>query len=578
MRVIRAVIIILLLSATPASGADGPGTRNPGPAEDAALAPAVAREVDRVKGLNGTELLQWTQETLQRFHLANLALFQSAEVYHRYDWGKQMAAEIARNGPQKDTAIGYLAQELAKAEDAAFARLQRDFKQAVLKYLDSDPAEQKQRLETWDRLFNQWQASGGSVSDRARLIVWLREAIQKQRLGAVDLPPFPELGSQKEEKNLLGGSAVPGPDRTEGLEGGIIDWSKWKIEQMVSITRRPVEKSPELSSSHPELVAIPRASSIPRNDPTTEVLDRVELSLTVPGRPAPVRLSPDRIPGDPALRAGSIARTWRTTPSQFVPFPRADFPGGIAQASRPGSLAAKDTPPARAHAVRDASGGGPVNPARETPGGGAETPRTATLAPRREAEPVVVSYPSGRYIPRANRVVELPPATAFVPELSNPAHSAPETSPASLLPRSRSTPAPFARVEPPMVGRSPSVNVQKLNTLVRGYNLAVKELETAIDAPREWNARNLTPVVGQLRDLTLRERDLRIFEQLVPEDEREYLEGIHSLNPAIARIATAIYEARNRAMRDTGLARIRYREMEDLQDLSEQLARLASQP
>ena len=112
---------------------------------------------------------------------------------------------------------------------------------------------------------------------------------------------------------------------------------------------------------------------------------------------------------------------------------------------------------------------------------------------------------------------------------------------------------------------------------MRGYNLAVKELESTLDAPREWNARNLTPLVAQLRDLTQRERDLRIFEQLVPDDEREYMEEIAALNPTITRIASAIYEARNRAIRrESGSSRLRAREIQDLQDLSRQLARLAA--
>ena len=115
---------------------------------------------------------------------------------------------------------------------------------------------------------------------------------------------------------------------------------------------------------------------------------------------------------------------------------------------------------------------------------------------------------------------------------------------------------------------------------MRGYNLAVGELETKLDSPRDWNARNLTPVVAQLRDLTQRERDLRIFEQLVSEGDREYMESLAPLNPVVSQIAAAIYEARNRAMRRdyTGSSRIRTREIEDLQDLSRQLAKLAVRP
>ena len=151
MRIIRPSTILLAIFVAPTFVAADPPTEGPGLGGSPRVSDAVASEAARIGELSTTDQLRWTQDALQRFHRANLAIFQSAEVYRRYDWAKKMAEEITRGGPQKKLALTYLVQELAKAEKAAFEELRHEFKRTVLTSLDSDPGEQKRRLEAWDQ-------------------------------------------------------------------------------------------------------------------------------------------------------------------------------------------------------------------------------------------------------------------------------------------------------------------------------------------------------------------------------------------------------------------------------------------
>ena len=493
-----------------------------------------------------------------------------------------MVDEIERNGPQKKVAISYLLRELGKAEGKAFETLRHEFKQTVLTAL-SDTEEQKRRLEAWDNLFDQWQVAGGKSRDRAKVISWLRNAIQSQRLGGGPLPAFPEF-EQEPEKD----GASPGYDLfrlgTPSPVAQDVDWPKWKIEQMVSITRKPVAKSLPGPEPNVGLLTLRRASSVPREPTAGNMGKSSDSEITAVSKSRVRQAVTGRAPNVGSSPAGILAKSPRgEVLAEMVP-PHAVIPFKVAKVSpTPGT---PDLSPERVTLARDRSLSTPrqTSPASHTaPYLDSGKPRVAEVAPKEpeETSPQIAATRPREKLPRNGHFPAAPPTAAAPPVAVQPVAVQPvETAlpPVAALPDRG--PSPFASMDRTPTKKplkSPSVNLQKLNTLVRGYNLAVKELENTLDAPREWNARNLTPLVAQLRDLTQRERDLRIFEQLVPEDEHEYMEEIVALNPTITRIASAIYKARNRAIRrESGSSRLRAREIQDLQDLSRQLARLAT--
>lgn len=202
-------------------------------------------------------------------------------------------------------------------------------------------------------------------------------------------------------------------------------------------------------------------------------------------------------------------------------------------------------------------------------------PRSASLQPDRTRMPPTVNRSSTflRGLVESLWSMKIPEVSVSKTAENSKPVSAPD-SPAAR-------PVSVAHQEPELAptSNSPlSVTVDELAPLIAGYNLELQSLESELDDPRQWNARNLTPLVARLRELVVRRIDLVVFYNLLPEDDRLLVGELENPRFFVAELARKIVEARLSAKGSefSGTEAARARELHDLDELSRQLGKMVS--
>ncbi|MEN6404835.1 MAG: hypothetical protein ABFC77_00030 [Thermoguttaceae bacterium] len=121
------------------------------------------------------------------------------------------------------------------------------------------------------------------------------------------------------------------------------------------------------------------------------------------------------------------------------------------------------------------------------------------------------------------------------------------------------------------------IKVDELGARVSGFNLALRGLESELDEQGVWNAERLVTEVDQLKLLTVRRNDLRLFRDALPKNQRASVDKIESLKSVVSSLAARIAEVRKYLKGDEfkGTDEERQDDLDRLDSLSRQLAEIA---
>ncbi len=235
-----------------------------------------------------------------------------------------------------------------------------------------------------------------------------------------------------------------------------------------------------------------------------------------------------------------------TAPGKIGPLP-AD-PTFFPQGQVPQAVAKAPTGPAETPAA-------PQKPAKDVAAAIAATAKKAMEQPPRLPEPPAIALkpdPRAAEIPppptAADRLEPLPPAaTAAQPPPRRPQRDLmamlPKPPPiaASIAPRKEIPPPSPAAADDSATVR---VNTEELTAQIAGNNMALRTLEAELDEKRVWSVEQLETAVGRLEKLSVKNKDLALFRDLISPAEQALVGSPASPRPVFSSAAAQIAAAR----------------------------------
>jgi hypothetical protein len=91
------------------------------------------------------------------------------------------------------------------------------------------------------------------------------------------------------------------------------------------------------------------------------------------------------------------------------------------------------------------------------------------------------------------------------------------------------------------------VNVEELDARIAAANLALRELETDLDAKNAWTAAKLEPLLDRLKEVVVRYNDLGLYRDVLPKAQRADVAKLEAPTAAVSQLGALVVDARKRA-------------------------------
>jgi hypothetical protein len=128
------------------------------------------------------------------------------------------------------------------------------------------------------------------------------------------------------------------------------------------------------------------------------------------------------------------------------------------------------------------------------------------------------------------------------------------------------------------------VNLADLNARINGYNYSLRALEAELHGEGAWDSARIRPAIERLKKLSAQRRDLEVFRNLLPAEQRKLAADFEPVRPIIAQLAQHISSARqaaeqalSAASQEATSAQAAAAELERLDGLSRELAEYGRQ-
>ncbi len=128
------------------------------------------------------------------------------------------------------------------------------------------------------------------------------------------------------------------------------------------------------------------------------------------------------------------------------------------------------------------------------------------------------------------------------------------------------------------------VNLVDLNARINGYNYSLRALEAQLHDDGAWDSARIRLAIERLKKLLAQRRDLEVFRELLPAEQRRLVTDFEPVRPIIAQLGQRIWSARQAAeqvgataSQDATSAQAAAAELERLDALSRELAEFGQQ-
>ena len=126
--------------------------------------------------------------------------------------------------------------------------------------------------------------------------------------------------------------------------------------------------------------------------------------------------------------------------------------------------------------------------------------------------------------------------------------------------------------------RHAEVNVEELGRRIEGINLSLRNLEAELNEKRNFSADQLDSLLSRLDILVLRQKDLRLFRNLIAAPDQARVGQIDSSVAVVATMGTRIAELRARLRENEALPEDeRAAALKHLDELSDRLATMTAE-
>jgi hypothetical protein len=174
----------------------------------------------------------------------------------------------------------------------------------------------------------------------------------------------------------------------------------------------------------------------------------------------------------------------------------------------------------------------------------------------------------------APRIEPKTPAPVVERETPRPPVEVASRTPIVPMPKPKAVPQPE-----PSSDNAIEVETDELTARISGYNLALRGLETELDAKERWTADDLEPMIERLRILSLRRHDLQLFRDTLTEEQRKLVDPLATTKSVLSQMTAMLAASKKFAKSDKfrGADSERQVELRHLDELASRLSKITAE-